>query len=455
MAKANPDYDLFAYMSGRDTAAKSDPIFHIDPLNRGGPQIGRRMFKKLGHYQSHIVHSPEMVETDARGSFFYGPYTTLHSHAAGGQDWFTLPRINESSESQSDPVVVPWHITFDLLSNAKLGIIDVLDLFDGLVEGDQPVDDHHSTKAAFLEAETLEYADFKNSLVGNNPTSSQRSILRRVFFFIGGLISEPVAWILQLHYLYTRSTSTGIGLPSVILGSSAHLAFYSILIALASLDAESGLIFAIILFVIPALIPFVLQVNLWLGLEFAWLSWNGIPVPVGFKRFKPSHAERMSRRIDQQFTWIQRGLIVVLLTVIYIYSPHVISSPLHSSSSSPRLSLSSLYSTGSSWSKLFGVVSHRYGWSLLTSITLMSSLSQMLLNMRLGTFGGMYKVHVWTQIIGFIFLWTPVVFKFIFGKFETTAPLDLSEFMVFAFNLVLFWQANTLPNVKQDEEPDE
>ncbi|CED83646.1 hypothetical protein [Phaffia rhodozyma] len=466
MAKETPMYDYDRYTrKRRDVNSEGwKMIYQQDPLNWAA-HLTHFPFSVVGHYRSLITqhfnvkdrhefsggpwsHRPEKIS-------FYGPYMTLRGHAAGSEDWIPLPRIDQSSNNQSDPFTVPWHITFDLLSKSKIIGIDKINK-DDFRWFDRYRSYYPSFDNGYMEASTLQTMDFINAIFGNSHTYTKRPILRSVFFVIGGLIRYPLGIILQTYYLFSRSLSTGLSLPSTIL----YLCFGSLYEAISyhndRYDYErSAWMFAAVLVI--NIVSIWRWTCLWCGIGITWHGCGG-SFPIGFKRFGRTHSERMSRRSDQKFTWAQKGVFVAILTIILTYLPelpHLIGPTyLPVSVNNHRYwGPPGFRQTLSNWSETLRLP--KYGTSLKTSLSMLAVLSQVLLNWRLGTFAGSIPAFAWTQVVGTIISWTPTVFHTIFGKFHATDPLEISVVVRFCIDLVILWQAVNLPTVNQEEEEDE
>ncbi|CED85622.1 hypothetical protein [Phaffia rhodozyma] len=433
--KETPKYDYERYNRKRHDVGIEQLTITWDFLNPWVELI-RAPFSDIGHYRSQITQYFDMVLPDdyTEGDWvtvpddisFYGPYMTLRDHAAGSEDWVILPRINESSNTESaDPFIFPWHITFDLLSIPEIMTVDTVNENSReRIFGNGIYDPYDIS--AYSEFNTLETMDFLNAIFGNSHTYTKRPVLRSVFFVIGGLIRYPLGSILQIYYLLSRSSSTGLSLPPTIL----YLIFSSLYEALSywihRYDRNNSAWLAGAVQVINV-VSIWRWTCLWWGIGFIWNGWSGL-IPVGLAIFGRTHSERTSRRSDQKFTWTQRGLFVLILTIILTHLPelpHLISPTYLRAPDkfySSRVSHSSL-KTILTWSRRLRLP--EYGASLRTSLSMMAMLSQILLNWRSKTFAGSIPAFSWTQVIGTALLWTPTIFHSIFGKFHATDPLGV------------------------------
>ncbi|CED83504.1 hypothetical protein [Phaffia rhodozyma] len=299
MAKQTPVYDLEEYLLYRDSvefnSGMTDILSNIDQdqLNQRGPDTPKE------RSQSDIE-----IERDLA---FYGPSLSLHGHAAGPYDWITLPRVNASSSDQPEHFFVPWHITFELQSNLKVFAVGKANWF---IKDPKSKPDEHPMNFAYNEEKALESREIWHSILGHHNGSSRRPILRAIFRLVGHLIQFPGLIILQVMFVYTRNSSAGISIPSNLL-----LLFLPMVRVAYKFSSEPLISKGVhTIEMVSSLSAIWLWACLWWGFEIQWGGWNAL-LPVGVKRNKPTHSERRSKRVDSQFTWFQRGLFVVVLTI--------------------------------------------------------------------------------------------------------------------------------------------
>lgn len=130
-----------------------------------------------------------------------------------------------------------------------------------------------------------------------------RPILRSLLYFAGGL-SHMVAGLAFLHYLMTRSLTTGISLQPLIVGPLAEWLHQLNAI---NPDGDDSFWFGYVVAACGGVMQLLLCFNVACRLDWRWGSarWTGW-IPCGVSRRRATHSERASSRLDWEFGWWQR-----------------------------------------------------------------------------------------------------------------------------------------------------
>lgn len=150
------------------------------------------------------------------------------------------------------------------------------------------------------------------AIMGSHHHPSHRPFLQSLCYLFAGLL-EVFNDFSSLHYLLTRSLTTGISLlPKLVLMTTSMFFeltehpddvydFTEIPMWIGQAFNLTGLLFL-------ANLAFHLE---WQWGTRSWCSW----IPVGVKRRRSTHSERASARLDWKFGWKERATVKSILPV--------------------------------------------------------------------------------------------------------------------------------------------
>lgn len=117
---------------------------------------------------------------------------------------------------------------------------------------------------------------------------------------------------LNWHFWVSRTTSTGISLPTEVVASTYFLAkeVFTFVSSVRSDGVGGGTVFLLFLLGLY-LVPYLAKLSLYLRLEWQWGGPRGW-VPVGVTKRKATHSERNSARADVKFDWKSRVAVSAL-----------------------------------------------------------------------------------------------------------------------------------------------
>ncbi|KAM0750304.1 hypothetical protein T439DRAFT_381009 [Meredithblackwellia eburnea MCA 4105] len=268
----------------------------------------------------------------------------------------------------------------------------------------------------------------------------------RIRFYIEmvSLAAVGLAWFLDTHYWFTRQTSTGITVPASLASAGAQLiANFLSVIALqlkSLLTGKSSVvswIFECIFMTLVFLVSSFKQVAQLRGAaqvsSVEWVGWR-----IRVVRYKPSHRERASRRLDDKTSWKVILIAFISLFLFGLTQMHEL-----------RLTATSLPRPVEADRAVPLHKGAQFVESLENGVILTALLVQFLLNERARSFAGYYKtsayLHIFTSLLGVANLLPAVT-----GKWDLKPAytgLDLLNMVVGMAYATQAWRFPKVPQV--------
>ncbi|WVQ96950.1 hypothetical protein IAU59_004059 [Kwoniella sp. CBS 9459] len=393
-----------------------------------------RTYDHNGHWSTRFVLNPSTDDGEttvaARGKeLAYGPYLGSLKHGAGPTDVKLLPvtrRNCSNAANVTDPEIfnVNYTIRFSSLTPARVHVLDTY------------LQPHRSAHNA-TDTDRAELQDEweQASGVWGNRGKDTHPWRRFVITMIRDVFLALPLWILSLLYWYTRLTIRGIHLPAVYTFVASKLFQTTVMqIGLWHSMTEVGTGILTVLFTLVELAPVFLQLKLVLPFEVERKGWK-----LTFRRWRWSHSERASQRQGTGFDWkVWTGVLAVLFSIAYFprqrgshfIQPH---RPLTPDPKIHWLAKSTLVSS-------IGIAS----WHL-------SYILQVAHNFRTGTFAGQYALSAYLDLAHRV---TKLVYylPWVVGKYEVWEGMAWHQVIMVLIEVVLAYQAWTLPRVEQKVE---
>ncbi|OCF42859.1 hypothetical protein I317_03336 [Kwoniella heveanensis CBS 569] len=395
-----------------------------------------RTYDHNGHWSTRLVLNPSPSTSDNVGTaapkgkeLAYGPYLGSLRHGAGPKDVKLLPvtrRQCSPSSNVTDPETlnVNYTIRFSSLTPARVHLLD------NFVQPHRSAHNATDTDRAELQDEWEQASGVWGSR-GKGTHPWRRLIItmiRDVF------LSIPI-WILGLLYWYTRLTVRGIYLPSVYTLVATGLVKAAVMqISLWHTSTEVGTGILTVLFTLLELAPLFLQLRLVLPFEVERKGWK-----LSFRRWRWSHSERASQRQGTGFDWkVWTGVFAALFSVCYFprKKGYLLIHPHRPPTPDPKIH----------WLAKSTLVS-----SIGTASWDLSFILQVAHNFRTGTFAGMYALTAYLDLAHRV---TKLVYylPWVVGKYEVWEGMAWHQLVMVAVEIVLVYQAWTMPRVEQKVE---
>ncbi|WVF71011.1 hypothetical protein IAT40_005807 [Kwoniella sp. CBS 6097] len=391
-----------------------------------------RSYDNNGHWSTRLVLNPSTENGSASGKakeLAYGPYLGSLRHGAGPKDVKLLPvtrRNCSTSSNVSDPETfnVNYTIRFSSLTPARVHMLD------NFVQPHRSVHNATDTDRAELHDDWEQLSGIWGSRgEGTHPYR------RLVITFVRDVLLAIPLWVLTLLYWYTRLTIRGIHLPAVYTFiASKFVQTTAMQISLWHTTDEVGTGILSIFFTLLELAPVFLQLKLVLPLEAERKGWK-----LTFRRWRWSHSERASQRQGTGYDWkIWTGVFAALFSIAYFPRKrgYLLVHPHRPPTPDPKmhwLAKSTLVSS-------IGIAS----WDL-------SYILQIAHNFRTGTFAGMYALAAYLDLAHRV---TKLVYylPWVVGRFEVWEGMAWHQLVMVVVEVVLVYQAWTLPRVEQKVE---
>nr|GAT49388.1 predicted protein [Mycena chlorophos] len=371
-----------------------------------------RSYEKLGNLETllELQVPPELNHTETEVLWMYAPYMHIQK-VVGPQDYIPVTWANCTEAIQApvpDFVNVTLNVAFAGRSPGKSALASAMS-FNVFI--------HNGSDCVVMKQQRL-FELWTNSEKLLNPARA---------------IGFSARFILGLPYWWSRITTTGISYSGAMLVSTSYLLKAGIHLYKAYPDPRGGAL-------VEACIAVSLPLIMLRAINRVEVGWNR-RYPT-FSRSPATHQERRSERIDNEVSWRAKLVLVLAGTLVYyfgrVWEIEVVAG--FSSMECPSDTMRPM-------EEVFVLV-------LASALATIGQISQILLNHRMQTYAGSYRVAALLTAAGciaYVLERVPAVV----GRQEFREPLMLDWSLGALLQVLQAWQALSLPPVKVVEDDED
>ncbi|KAF7322395.1 hypothetical protein HMN09_00017400 [Mycena chlorophos] len=377
------------------------------------------------------VSNPSEDESETRWA--YAPYLNTKQNSNGPQDLLPIPVTRENCTGEAEPtpdpesIEVSLDIAFAARSPAKSKWAD------SMAAASAQAFNHSSTDCEKMNQQRT--AELWSGAFGHRFYDDAHP-RRRVFLDFTAWFSFTMMYMLYVPYWWGRLTTAGISFSGALLTLASYFfEFSTVLYRAYPDDITSGetLTTAFIAVVLP-----LIMLRAIYRVELGWNRWYPT-----LSRSPATHQERRSERLDNEIPWAPKLALVLAMALVYHFGKlreiRVVAefSPLECPSEEDPLSAMEMFVE-----------------ELTSALANVGAISQMMLNHRLKTFGGGYRIGAIFALTGSIAHLLEFMPWFV-GRLEFRGWLSVGWLLWVALQVPLAWQALTLPPVKVDKNDED